>query len=298
MRIPAYQEYVSNLLGAIPQPPVHLPIRDIDSHKGDFGRILVIGGSRGMAGSIALTAICCLKGGAGLVTAAIPDRCLESVAAVNPCVMTIPLADNDQGQFDATALLRFREVVPNFDVVVMGPGMGTGTGAQHLVENALQLDKPLVLDADALNVLSQMSGWQSSVKADLILTPHPGEFQRMSGISASERDAQCEAAKRLAAEFGGVVVLKGAKTLVTDGTAVFENHTGNPGMASGGSGDCLTGLLGALLGQKLSCFDAAVAGVWTHGLAGDLAAARMGQLGLTALDLADQLPWAAACLSR
>lgn len=296
--LPAFRKTVMGLLGSQPVPPVYLQARVADSHKGDFGRILVVGGSRGMAGSIALSSICCLKSGAGLVTAAVPDRCLETVASVNPCIMTMALADDGDGQFDATALLRFREIVERFDVIVMGPGMGVGVGANRLVESAIKIDKPLVLDADGLNVLSQLSQWQASVKSQLIITPHPGEFQRLSGVVASDRSAQIRAAKAIAAEVSCIVVLKGAETFVTDGNREYVNQSGNPGMATGGSGDCLTGLVGALLGQSLSGFEAAVAGVWTHGLAGDLAAARLGQPGVTALDIAEHLPWAVACLAQ
>lgn len=288
---------IEQMLGRMPVPPVCLTSRKADSHKGDFGRVLLVGGSRGMAGSISLSASSCLKSGAGLVTAAVPDCCLETVASFNPCIMTIPLANNDVGQFDDSAVDRFEEIQSRFDVIVMGPGMGTGSGAKALVQSAIRLEKSLVLDADALNVLSEWKGWQRELRSTLVMTPHPGEFQRLSGVSARDRDAQIASATEFADEANCVVLLKGASTLVTDGQRNYRNDTGNPGMATGGSGDCLTGLIGALLGQGLNGFDAAVTGAWTHGLAGDLAAARCGQPGLTALEIVDFLPWAVSLLT-
>lgn len=279
-----------------PEPPVRIPSRDRESHKGDFGRVLLVGGSRGMAGSISLSAVSCLRSGAGLVTAAVPDRCLETVAGFHPCIMTMPFADTEAGEFSARAEALFCEVVERFDVVVMGPGMGTGEGSQALVSRAVALEKPLVLDADALNVLGRWDGWRKQVRASIVMTPHPGEFQRLSGLGAGDRVGQESAAREMAAEVGCVILLKGPVTFVTDGEREYRNQTGNPGMASGGSGDCLTGLIGALLGQGLEGFQAAAAGAWAHGVAGDLAAARWGEPGMTAAELQDCLPWAIAML--
>lgn len=279
-----------------PEPPVRMPRRGRESHKGDYGRVLLLGGSRGMFGSISLSAISCLKSGAGLVTAAVPDKCVETVASFNPCIMTLPIADDGIGQFASEAEHRLAEISPRFDVIGMGPGMGAGSGCQKLVRRGLTLKKPLVLDADALNVLSESEGWKNAVEASLVVTPHPGEFQRMTGVSAKDRVGQESAAKRLAKEVGCVVLLKGAATYVTDGKRDYHNKTGNPGMASGGSGDCLTGVISALLGQGLDCFQSAMAGAWAHGVAGDLAAAKWGEPGITALEIQEFLPWAVALL--
>jgi ADP-dependent NAD(P)H-hydrate dehydratase len=283
---------VERMLGEIPPPPSHLSRRSRHSHKGDFGRVLLVGGRRGMAGAIGIAAASCVKSGAGLVSAAIPDRCLETVAGINPCFMTIPLADTSAGEFGSEAADQFTELSGRFDVLAMGPGMGVGSGAEGLVARFLEQKHPRVLDADGLNVLAGIDDWVSRTAGCLLLTPHPGEWQRLSGVSMNDRAAQQEAAKKAAATFGGVILLKGASTFVTDGKRDYFNTTGNPGMATGGSGDCLTGLLGALLGQGCSAWEAATLGAWIHGLAGDLASLHLGQAGMTAMDIVCCLPWA------
>lgn len=276
-----------------PSPPLRLPSRAADAHKGDFGRMLVIGGSRGMAGSIAMTASAALRSGAGLVTAAIPDRCLETVAAANLCVMTYPLVDTSEGQFAQTAATQLQAAALPCSALGIGPGMGRGSGSDALVRWALQQSVPRVIDADGLNLLAEIDNWPALLRSapeSTVLTPHPGEWQRLSDSPASDRARQTAAAQRLAAESGAVVVLKGAGTVITDGRQTATNATGNPGMASGGSGDCLTGVIATLLGQGLSAWDAALLGTWVHGRAGDRAAAAIGTAGMTALDLLAHLP--------
>jgi NAD(P)H-hydrate epimerase len=280
------------LLGQIPSPPHRLPGREVQAHKGDFGRVLLVGGSRGMAGSIGISASAALRAGSGLVTVAIPDRCLETVAALNPCLMTIPLADDGRGAFDLSAAAELGDVIDRYDVVMLGPGMGTGPGAAKLLELLLDRAIPVVLDADGLNALAKIEDWSQRLGPRWVLTPHPGEWQRLCGVTAGDRDGQEAAARRIANQFGGVIVLKGAHTLVTAGGDDYRNTTGNPGMATGGSGDCLTGVVGSLVGQGCSSWQAATLGVWAHGLAGDLAAGRLGQAGIVATDLVESLPWA------
>ena len=283
---------VRRMLGEIPPPPLRLSRRGRDSHKGDFGRVLLVGGRRGMSGAIGIAAASCVKSGAGLVSVAIPDRCLETVAAMNPCFMTIPLTDTIAGEFDSNAAGQFAELSSRFDVLAMGPGMGVGSGSEGLVARFLEQRQPKVLDADGLNVLGGIDKWASRTAGSLVLTPHPGEWQRLSGVSMNDHTVQQEAAKKVAATFDGVILLKGASTFVTDGERDYFNTTGNPGMATGGSGDCLTGLLGALLGQGCSAWEAATLGAWIHGLAGDLASYHLGQAGVTATDIMCCLPWA------
>jgi NAD(P)H-hydrate epimerase len=173
----------------------------------------------------------------------------------------------------------------------MGPGMGTSAGAHSLVKTLVDsADKPAVFDADALNVLAKVPAWSDRYRDNWVLTPHPGEWQRLSGVPASDRAAQVAAAKKFAVTSGAVVLLKGASTVVTDGDRQFINPTGNPGMATAGCGDCLTGVIVSLLGQGFSCWDSTVLGAWVHGLAGDIAAETWGQAGMTAVEIADSLP--------
>ncbi|XZE54889.1 NAD(P)H-hydrate dehydratase [Planctomycetaceae bacterium SH139] len=285
-----------------PAPPLHLPRRDSAAHKGDFGRVLVVGGSRGMAGSIAMTATSALRAGAGLVTAAIPDRCLETVAVFNPCVMTRPLADDPAGQFAAKAGEQLAEISSQPDAIAVGPGMGTAGGGRAVLQWVLTQQVPRVIDADGLNTLAAEPAWPQRLSQSqqasqpqrysgpIVLTPHPGEWQRLSGSSAADRTAQQASARRLAAKSGAIILLKGAGTYVTDGQREYLNRTGNPGMASGGSGDCLTGIIATLLAQRLAAWDATILAAWIHGLAGDLAASEIGMAGMTALDLIAQIP--------
>lgn len=272
-----------------PFPVPGLPVRNPKSHKGDHGSILLIGGSRGMSGAIALAAMAGLRMGAGLVSAFVPTCCLSTVAGFDPCVMTIPGPANRNGAFAYAAKRTLSPRLAAFDAIGVGPGMGTGPGSLVLVRMVAGLQHvPRVFDADALAALSATDGL--IVRGPAILTPHPGEFQRLTGVPSNDRPSQILAANDLAARCGVVVVLKGAGTLVTDGINSRFNASGNAGMATGGSGDCLTGIIVALLGQGLSVFDAAVLGVYLHGLAGDFAEKSLGQLGMTAADLIRFLP--------
>lgn len=274
-----------------PAPPRQLPPRDPNGHKGTYGRVLLVGGSRGMAGSISLSAMAALRTGSGLVSAAVPDRCLETVAQFDPALMTLPLADTQEGVFAPAAADALESHFERFDAVGMGPGMRPQAGTIAMVRWAVQRASiPRVLDADGLNALAEDETWPDRVVGPLVMTPHPGEWKRLCGVGASDREAQCRRAERLAAASGAVIVLKGARTFVTDGRQAYENTTGNPGMATGGSGDVLTGVITSLLGQQLAPYDAARLGVWLQGRAGDLAAAKIGEAGMTACDLLHELP--------
>lgn len=273
-----------------PEPPLKLPQRESDAHKGSFGRVLLIGGSRGMAGSIALSSIAALHTGSGLVTAVVPDRCLDTVASFHPAIMTTPLADDSDGRFATDAAGELCKWMAAANVVACGPGMTTAAGSMAIVERVLQSSKtPVVFDADAINCLAMLD-WTTQVRnqasataeASLVLTPHPGEFARLTGVSSADRRSQRDAAIELSKASGAVIVLKGAPTMVIEGDAVWTNSTGNPGMATAGSGDVLTGVIASLIGQSLSVGDAARLGVWLHGRAGDLVASQMGQAGVTA----------------
>ena len=263
--------------------------RRVDAHKGDFGRVLLVGGSRGMAGSIALSGVAALRTGSGLVSIVCPDRCLETVASFHPALMTIPLADDPKGRFASGAVRNFNDVEPRADAIGVGPGMTTAEGSVELVKRLISERRtPRVFDADALNIIAKHD-LATATAGDTVWTPHPGELQRLTGVPVTDRDAQIGAAAALARRTGAVVVVKGGPTVVVDGNSRHTNDTGNPGMATAGSGDVLTGIIASLLGQGLSPWDAAVTGVRLHGTAGDAAADRLGQPAVTAVDIADAI---------
>lgn len=273
-------------------PLPRLPRRSPDAHKGNFGRILIVAGSRGMSGAAVLCAGAALRGGAGLVRVAVPDVALPLVAVGNPCAMTVGLPHDNEGRLAAVAETPLLQLAEWSDVIVMGPGLGQGTAIQALVAAFVtRTTCPLVLDADALNGLQGQTQVLKGRTVPPILTPHPGEFGRISGAIVPQDDAgRQEAAVRFAREHEVIVLLKGRGTVVTDGTRVHVNSTGNPGMATAGSGDVLSGLIGALLGQHLTPFEAAQLGAYLHGLAGDHARDRVGEVSLIATDLIDALP--------
>jgi len=262
--------------------------RAADAHKGDFGKVCIIAGSVGMSGAAALAGRAALRSGAGLVRVATPKSVLSIVASIEPSFTTISLPEDSLGRMSAKAIDRILQIVTENDAVAFGPGVGTSAAIRSILETLLQQPKlKLIIDADGLNNLASARNWPDGLKAELILTPHPGEMKRLwSGLFreplAAERQQQ---AVRMAERTGAVIVLKGAGTVVTDGQRVYINKTGNPGMATAGSGDVLTGAITALVGQGLSNFDAAVLGVYIHGLAGDIAAQKVGAVSLMATDI-------------
>lgn len=268
-----------------------LPLRAPDAHKGSFGLALVLGGSRGMAGAIALAGTAALRGGAGLVRLAVPETILPTVAGFEPSYMTVPLAADRAGRIALDAYPSILKLAETATAVAVGPGLGRSLGLTALVRRLYEtLDKPLLLDADALNALASCREVLQRPAAPRVLTPHPGEFVRLVGLDRLPPEQREEQAAALAARLGVVIVLKGHHTLITDGQRQAINATGNPGMATGGSGDVLTGLVTSLLCQGLAPFDAAQLGVYLHGLAGDLAAAELSQEAMIASDLPRFLP--------
>jgi len=270
----------------------HLPPRRPDDHKGTFGTALIVGGSRGMSGAAALAGMAALRGGAGLVRLAVPDAIVDVVAGFEPAYTTIPLPSDHGGRIALAAQPHIAAAAGQATVVGLGPGLGKSPGLTALVSWLYRhLDQPMVIDADALNALSTRPEVLPQPGGPRILTPHPGEFARLLGrrIELAQRETVADEA---AARWGVVVVLKGHGTCVSDGRRRAVNATGNPGMATGGTGDVLTGLITALACQKLSPWEAARLGVHLHGLAGDLAAEELGQASLTAGDLIRFLPLA------
>jgi NAD(P)H-hydrate epimerase len=262
-----------------------LPPRAPDGHKGDFGRVLLIGGSRDMPGSISLSGMAALKSGAGLVTLAVPAACQPIVAGFEPSYMTAAVADDADGRLSAAALPRLRKLVERATVVAMGPGLGQSDGVMEVVTTLYrEIPLPIVVDADGLNALAARREVLADHAGPRVFTPHPLEFARLSGTKGAPAD-RIAAAGELAARASVVVVLKGHGTVIADGSRHAVNTTGNPGMATGGTGDVLTGVIAALLAQGLAPFEAAQLGVYLHGLAGDLAASEIGQVSLIASDL-------------
>jgi len=266
--------------------------RASDAHKGDFGKVCIIAGSIGMSGAAALAGRAALRAGAGLVRVATPKSVLPIVASIEPSFTTIPLAEDSSGRISAKAINTILNAVSDNDCVAFGPGIGVSAAIRGILETLIQQQNlPLIIDADGLNNLSKIKNWPGRLKAKLILTPHPGEMKRLwAGLFREQLPGERRAqALQLAQRTGTVVVLKGAGTVVADGQKVYINKTGNPGMATAGSGDVLTGVITALIGQGLSNFDAAVLGVYIHGSAGDIAAEKTGQVSLIATDIIDAL---------
>jgi len=266
--------------------------RKPDAHKGDFGKVCIIAGSIGMSGAAALAGRSALRAGAGLVRVATPKSILPIVAAIEPSFTTIPLPEDAAGRISEKAINTILEAVSENDCLAFGPGVGVSSALRTILEKLLSPKKlKLIIDADGLNNLALIKDWPAKTKASLIVTPHPGEMKRLwSGLFREPLpQARQDQAAQLAKRSKTVVVLKGAGTVVTDGHKIYINKTGNPGMATAGSGDVLTGVMTALVGQGLSSFDAAVLAVYIHGLAGDIAAEKVGQISMIATDIIDAL---------
>ena len=273
--------------------------RAIDAHKGDFGRVCIIAGSFGMSGAAALAGRAALRAGAGLVRVATPKSVLPRVASIEPSFTTVPLAEDSTGRISAKASNTILNAVSENDCLAFGPGIGVSNALKSILQSLLEQDNlRLVIDADGLNNLSGIKNWPDKLihpgglKANLILTPHPGEMKRLwKGLIREQIPPdRRQQAIQLAQHTKSIIVLKGAGTVVTDNQKIYVNKTGNPGMATAGSGDVLTGVITALMGQGLSNFDAAVLGVYIHGLAGDIAAEKTGQVSLIATDIIQALP--------
>lgn len=271
-----------------------LPPRARDAHKGDFGRVLVVAGSTGLTGAACLAALGAQKAGAGLVTVAVPQALQPIIAAKLTSVMSRPLPQGAEPVLDERGADRVMQWAAEFDAFALGPGLGRAPETlRAAVRLAEELPAPAVIDADGLYALGGNTQALKEARAVRLLTPHPGEMARLVGdtIAGVQAD-RVGVAVRFAVEHGVLLALKGADTVVTDGRRFYVNPTGNPGMATGGTGDVLTGLATGLLCQGLEAFDALQLAVFVHGLAGDLAARKQGQLSMTAEDLLDATPQA------
>jgi len=272
-----------------------LPGRDADAHKRQCGSVLVVGGSPGLTGAAALASLAALRSGAGLVTLAVPEGVHDILEVKLTEVMTRPLPQGREGTLSIKAAGVISELSEGFDIVAVGPGLSTGGEVAKVVSELVRtLEVPLLLDADGLNAMIGQTALFAQRQSPLILTPHPGEMARLIEKSAAEVQADRIGTAREGAEkWSSVVVLKGAGTLVaSSGGTVKVNTTGNPGMATAGMGDVLSGCIASFVGQGLSAFDAAVVGVYYHGHAADLVAQMDGMVGMLAGDVIRYLPLA------
>ena len=264
-----------------------LPDRDPFAHKGKFGKILLLCGSRGYTGAAALSAMGALRSGAGLVFLGVPETiyAIEAVKLNEPVVFPLP---DCGGTLSTEAVPEILERLPKMDAVLIGPGLGQSKGASAAVQAVLEnFSGPVVVDADGINNLSRHMDILRDRTYPTILTPHDGEFSRLGGVIGADRAGS---AANLARDTGAMVLLKGHRTVITDGEKCYVNHTGNPGMAVGGSGDVLAGMIVSLLGQGIAPLEAAACGAWLHGAAGDLCAAEIGQYGMLPGDMVEALP--------
>ncbi len=264
-----------------------LPDRNPWGHKGNFGKLLLLCGSRGYTGAAFFAAMGALRAGAGLVFLGVPESIygIEAVKLNEPVIFPLP---DESGRLSADAVPEILTRLPQMDAVLVGPGLGQSEGTLAVVRAVLEkAECPVVVDADGINVLSAHRDLLRGRKLPTILTPHDGEFARLGGVIGEDR---MSAAAALAEELGCVVLLKGHETCITDGTDGFLNPTGNPGMAVGGSGDVLAGVITALLGAGLLPLEAAACGAWLHGAAGDRCAAELGQYGMLPTDMLSALP--------
>ncbi len=259
-----------------------LPPRPVDGHKGMFGRLLIVGGSDDMIGAPVLAGTAALRTGAGLVQIALPKSVLAAALSITPELIGLGLTLRGNK--------RLLEAAEKADVLVIGPGLGQSDESNERLKQLMRLDKPAVVDADALNFLAGKKRWPAWFKLHAVLTPHPGEMQRLAkliGRSAVPTDeaGRIDIALAAANAFGQIVVLKGFRTVITDGKRVSINHTGNSSLSKAGAGDVLSGVIGTLLAQQMDPFDAARLGVHLHGRAGEIAGERLGMRSVLAIDV-------------
>lgn len=265
-----------------------LPERNSYAHKGDFGKVLLLCGSVGYTGAAYLAAMGALRSGAGLVYLGVPESIYGIEATKLNEAIVFPLPEED-GKLCAKALPKITELLPKMDAVLIGCGMGLSQGTLEVLSAILEsAECPVVVDADGINLLSKHKSLLRGRKGSTVLTPHDGEFARLMGKMPSED--RTVAAADAANEMGCVMLLKGHETRISDGTVCYRNRTGNPGMAVGGSGDLLAGIIVSLIGQGMSAITATAVAAWLHGAAGDRCAQELGQYGMLPTDMLLALP--------
>jgi len=273
-----------------------LRTRDRQAHKGDFGHCLVVAGSCGKTGAAALSANSAVRAGSGLVTLAVPESLHPILEIKTTEAMTVPLPDGGNGYLTGDACPDVEALLAGKDALAIGPGLGQHPATVSLVQNLLaSVSLPLIIDADGLNAVARNTNCLLDAKsAAVVLTPHPGEMARLLGTSVADVEAdRIATARKFAATFGVYLILKGSRTIIAaPGGSVAINGSGNPGMASGGMGDVLTGIIVSLLGQGRRAWDACCLGVFLHGYAADLVAQQKGEIGMSAGDVQEMLPHA------
>lgn len=270
-----------------------LPWRDPAGNKGTFGQVLIIAGARGFSGAAAMASISCLRTGAGLVRLAAPEGIMDSLEAKLLEVVKVPLSQTDEETISAKAIDTILPLLEKTDVAIIGPGLTTNNETARFVKNLLPLIKiPLIIDADALNIVSQDLKILRKLKTDFILTPHPGELSRLTNLPIEKiNEERIDIAGNYAKEFGGILILKGAPTIIaTPDGEIYLNPTGNSGLATAGSGDVLVGMIGGFLAQGLTPISSTISGVFLHGLAADLFVKEHNEYSLIAGDLIDWIP--------
>ena len=265
-----------------------LPERKADSHKGDYGKILLLCGSVGYTGAAALAAMGALRSGAGLVYVGVPESIYSIEAVKLTEAIVFPLPEED-GKLSAKAIPAIRKHLAGMDAVLIGPGLGQSAGTRAVLGAVLrEFEGPVVVDADGISLVAACPERIKKRKDPTILTPHEGEFRRLNIALEEERLAGTMIAAR---ELGCIILRKGHETVITDGTDYYINPTGNPGMAVGGSGDVLSGILVSLLGQGIDPLRASACAAYLHGAAGDRCAEKMGQYGMLPTDMVQELPY-------
>ncbi|MDD4182603.1 MAG: NAD(P)H-hydrate dehydratase [Candidatus Omnitrophica bacterium] len=272
--------------------PKQLLKRKTNTHKGDYGYVFVLGGSPGLTGAVALCANAALRIGAGLVRAGVPES-LSNVLAVKVTEATVLALKEDRGYLSLQAFGEILKLLERIDVIALGGGAYQTPSVRSLLLKVIkEINKPMVIDADGLNALStDLNVLKERKQKNIVLTPHMVEFSRLTKLTIEEiKDKRKELVKEFAFKYNLTLVLKGNRTLVSDGKTLFENNTGNPGMATAGCGDVLTGIIAGLMAQGLDALSAARFGVYIHGLSGDLAAKEKTETCLIASDIIEYLP--------
>lgn len=279
--------------------------RNPDSHKGDFGHVFILSGSGRFSGAAVLCAEAAMRSGAGLVTLGVPKSINSAIIRIKPKeVMTLPLDSTREDTLKSSSFAKIFEFLKKIDVLLLGPGLSENNSTQKLIRRIISsVRKPMVVDADGINALNgnlKILKNRLGKAYPLILTPHPGEMGRLLGLSTFKiQNKRKEIAMKVAKDFDLTVVLKGHNTIVASSKGkIYINHTGNPGMASAGSGDVLSGIIAAFLGQGLSAFNSAKHAVYLHGVAGDLASNEKTQLSLIASDIIAKIPEAIKLSSK
>jgi NAD(P)H-hydrate epimerase len=265
---------------------IRLPDRPIGGHKGLFGRVLVVGGHDVMIGAPAFAGTAALRMGSGLVQVAVDRQIVASVLSITPELIGLALPAFGMGDLDDAA--------EKADAIVVGPGLGQTKASVDRVKRLIRFEKPMVIDADALNILAEGKRWPKKSAAHAVLTPHPGEMKRLAPLLGrddvpTDTPGRIDIAAQAANTFNVVMVLKGDQTVVTDGKRVYLNHTGDSSLSKAGTGDVLSGMIGCLLGQKIDRFDAACFAVHLHGLAGEIAGKKLGRRCVLARDVLDSI---------